>query len=448
MSRPSLRPLEEELARLPRSRPTPSSEALEDLLRRSSASSWLRHIDAIKVTGSNGKGSVATWTASILTAAGIRTGLTTSPHLHDLSERFVVDGQPIPVSLLLEAAERVRRGRRRLIAEGTDLIAFEAMTAMAVEVFALAKVEAVVAEAGIGGRHDATRLWPGTTHGLVSVDLEHRDLLGDGLPEIARHKADIANPGSTLMLGALPYALQEVVTRHGRRRGIDVLTFEPAVEVSHAAVTAEGMAFTVHVDGRAYADLRTAAAGDHQATNCGLAIRLAHHWLERHRPEILESAMFPSVVAKGVAAAHLPGRAERLLASPTVIVDTAHTPAALATLAELLPRLVAEGRWILVAGVSVDKAPEGLLAALLPPRCAHTTKVIATEARRRGGAATAVAQAVRRLAPQMPCDVLSTLSLALDRALDEARREGLGVVIAGGLFLAAEARGILLAEPG
>lgn len=430
---------------LPRARPQPSLEPFRKLLEERAATSWWARLDALKITGSNGKGSVATLVASILSACGVRTGLTTSPHVATFHERIAVDGVPVADASLQTAGAVLQRHLARITDGGEPILAFEATTFLAIEVLARAGVETLVAEAGIGGRDDATRLLPGCTHGLVSVDAEHLDFLGGDLQRVALNKAHLAEPGGTLLLGDLSRDLEKSVLQASRRRGVDAVALWPGVEVGGVTTEGREMVFDLTVDGMTWHGLRCGLIGEHQAINCALAVRLARHWLARRRPELAQDGAFADRVRQAIARVRLPGRLQRLRHTPPVWVDTAHTPAAMEALARALPH-VQQAPWVWVAGVSSDKSAADLLAPLLPPRCAGLAHVVASRADHRGGDPERVAQVVATRTPRISCEVESTLPRALDKAVALAQKLDGGVLVAGGLFLASEAMRYLAPE--
>ena len=433
----ALQPLLDLVRGLPKSRPQPSLKPFEKLLVERAATPWWRSLDALKITGSNGKGSVATLAASILSACDVRTGLTTSPHIGFFNERMAVDGVPLPEASLLAAGESLPRHLARLTADGDEVLTFEATTFLAVEALARAGVETLVAEAGIGGRDDATRLLPGRTHALVSVDAEHLGLLGGNLRQVALNKARLAEPGGTLLLGELPTDLEAMVVEASRRRGVSAVPLRPGVDVEHGSLDGREMVFDLTVDGMTWRGLRSRLLGRHQAINCGLAIRLARHWLLRNRPELAQGDGFEERVRQAVARVRLPGRLQCLQDDPPLWIDTAHTPAAMEGLAQAVPRVLG-APWVWVAGVSSDKSADGVLAPLLSPRCAGLVQVVATRAAHRGGDPARVARVLAAQAPQVPCQVEPTLPQALDVAMGLARKLDGSVLVAGGLFLASE----------
>src|SRR5512146_1670875 len=168
---------------------------VSDLLARP----WLANLQSIRVTGSNGKGSVCAMLDSIFEALGIERGLYISPHLVRFNERFSLNGNLISDEELMAAIDWFLAREREYSGSYPDdsIGLFEAYTAIALQYFDHHKPDVLVAEAGIGGRYDATRVIPGNLVGLTSLDLEHADLLGNSLELIAYDKADLCPTGGT-----------------------------------------------------------------------------------------------------------------------------------------------------------------------------------------------------------------------------------------------------------
>ena len=403
-------------------------------------SAWGQEIDAIKVTGSNGKGTVAAMTAAILRRSGVPSGLFVSPHVHRFRERITLDGEPVPMTVLADAVAWVLRRWRRYAGVHRDevLSAFEATTASALRVFADTKPTALVLEAGIGGRNDPTRLVPGGLSALVSVDHEHVDLLGGTLASIADDKAALAAPGSTLIVGRLAPSIQRAVDARCADRNVTVVKAESRVAVRRLRWRAAGMVADLVVDGEHYENLVVGTLGRHQVENAALAILLSRRWLHRHRPSLPDKVR-RAAVRQALAAVALPGRFERCRRRPDVFVDTAHTPAATQALATTVRRRFRGRRVVLVAGISTGKDAASLLGPLLP-LAAH---VVVTRAAEAGAPVASVASAVERSRPRVPWSEVEVVALAVAMAVDRARAIGAPVLVAGGLFLAREAAAAL-----
>jgi len=418
-------------------------ERVRRLARDAVAGAWLAGLDAIRVTGSNGKGSVAVMVERILAAAGIDAGLYTSPHLFDFRERIVHGGEPVATAVLRASAGVVVAALRRHAAERPDeeVGAFEATTALALDSFHRLRPETVVAEVGLGGRYDPVRLFRGRWNVLVSLDLEHTAVLGTTLEEIADDKARLAEPGSVLFVGAVPSEILHRLRQDGGRRGVEVVAVSEVCSLERTSYEDGRLRVDLTYEGERWDGVPVALLGEHQARNAALAVAVAGRWLGRHRPGLGRTRL-RDAVRRGLAAVRWPCRLERLGEDPPLYVDAGHTPAALRALADSVRRLLAGEPVVLVAGVSDDKDAAALLAPLLP----LAERVIATRARRRGGAASRVAAAVRARAPGLRVDVEDDLERALAMGRDAARDAGRAVLVAGGLFLAAEAARICRAR--
>ena len=160
-----------------------------------------KELQCIHIAGTNGKGSLAAMTSSILTAAGYKTGLTISPYIVDFRERFQIDGEMIPPRTLASLAQKVLDAVDAIELEGGEIpVQFEAVTALALLWFAREKCDLVVLETGLGGRCDATNIVP---HKLVAaitkIGYDHTEILGDTLDKIAAEKAGIIKEGLSLI---------------------------------------------------------------------------------------------------------------------------------------------------------------------------------------------------------------------------------------------------------
>lgn len=408
-----------------------------DLCREPMAGDWFARLDAIKVTGSNGKGSVSALAASVLGHAGVEVGLYTSPHLFDFRERITVGREPISKQDLDDAAawfeRRHRRYRRRFPDDRVG--SFEAVTASALYHFANVCPGALVVEAGIGGRYDSTRIFPGRLSGLVSLDLEHSALLGRSLEEIAYDKADLAGEGTTLVTGGLPSEVARRLDAYGRLRHLEVVRAGETCRVLRATPTVEGTRLDFDFEGRRWEDLHLALLGRHQVANAQVAVVLAARWLRRHRPR----ADLEEAVRRGLAGARWPCRLEKVRSAPDVFLDAGHTPGAVEAVAEAAREILHGRRILLVTGVSYDKEVAAVVSRLTPV----ADRAIATRAHHKGAPAAAVADAIRTAAPALPCEVRPTIGDALGEATEIASHDGSAVLVAGGLFLAAEAAAVL-----
>lgn len=181
--------------------------------------------NSVVITGSNGKGSTAAFCASIGRAAGLRTGLFTSPHLYRFNERFQIDGMAIDDTQLAAMIARIEAAIRNVSAQLPDesFGAFEAQFALACLYFQEMECDFAVFEAGIGGRYDPVRLVGADITCVTSVDLEHVALLGNSLELISADKSDACAAGGTIIYGENCRQLRPHLTEYNRNRKVTSL---------------------------------------------------------------------------------------------------------------------------------------------------------------------------------------------------------------------------------
>lgn len=407
------------------------------------AGDWGRGLDAIKVTGSNGKGSVCRLTAGILDALGVEAGLYTSPHLHRFHDRMVYAGQPVADDALAAAMAAFAAAERDLLARWPDeqIGAFEAFTAIAMAWYGRIQPAALVLEAGIGGRLDATRAIPGAVAALTSVDLEHADLLGATPEMIAYDKADLCPDGGVLVVGELSATLRRRLDAYAALRRIQLVPWDDIGRIRALRLGPDGMTADLTLLGQPLDDVRFSLLGRHQAVNALVAAGLAHHWLLR-QGRAVSPGDFAAAFRRAVAAARWPGRLERIHDDPPVYIDVGHTPEAMAGVLAALPHLAAGRRVLMVCGVSYNKNAAGIVDTLAP----HADEMICTRADHRGGDPARVWDAARAARPDLPLTLAPDLQTAMPQALARARAAGMLVLVAGGLFLAVEAAAVVRGE--
>jgi dihydrofolate synthase/folylpolyglutamate synthase len=301
------------------------------------------------VTGTNGKGSVTSFIASILTAAGHKTGSYFSPHLVDYRERFMIDGKKIAMSKL----EKYERGLESLFDKGVEMTTFEALTAMAYRCFAEEKVDFAIMEVGMGGEFDATAVAKPEVGVITNIALEHTEYLGDTIEKIARTKAGILKNGSRCVTGCSGEALgavEEVATAH---QAASVVALGRDFFVEPKEISRKGTVFD-YIGKTPYTGLRTRLLGRHQVDNAALAVAA----VEELNPELGEKA-----IRKGLLAAQNPGRLQVISEKPLVLVDAAHNPAGMGSLVSSLSLFDFE-RLIVVFGVLGRKDWKAMLALL------------------------------------------------------------------------------------
>ncbi|MGI9431460.1 MAG: bifunctional folylpolyglutamate synthase/dihydrofolate synthase, partial [Myxococcota bacterium] len=234
-----------------------------------------RALRPVHIAGSKGKGSTALWGEALLRAGGLRVGTFTSPHLERWTERFRIDGSEVPGAQLASVVERLR-GPVESLREGAPERSpswFDVTTAAALLLFAEADLDAIVLEVGLGGRLDSTNVvQPGAT-AITSIELEHTEILGSTLAEIASEKAGILKPGIPAVVGELPDEAREVIRARAREVGapLSELGIDFGCEVADLGLAGSQVRFS---DGACDFDAELAAVGAHQARNAAVALAL------------------------------------------------------------------------------------------------------------------------------------------------------------------------------
>ena len=410
---------------------------------------------SVLIAGTNGKGSTASTLASIATAAGLRTGLYTSPHLERVNERIKLSApggalEDIPDEAFARIYFHVHDTAQRLIArnELPSLPSyFELLTAIAFCWFAESQVDLAILEVGMGGRLDATNIVSPIISVITDIALDHQEWLGSTIAEIAREKAGILRPNGTLI--TLPQhpeanqALGEVATGLGVR-GINAAQYTPAIRTSPSEpYQLEILGESITIDSPLH--------GAHQHRNLALAIAAAvelNEALPNHNHPITAAA-----IAQGIRNTRWPARLEtiHLPNYPEILLDVAHNPAGAWALRAALsaspvkvgaPGLAPETwetthpRQILVFSCLRDK-PLTEMAQILFPIFDHLILVPIHSPRATPVADLAAAAEATGTPHTEAASVEEAIQLA--RQLNPAR-----IVISGSLYLVGEARALLL----
>ena len=328
-----------------------------------------RRLRALHVAGTNGKGSVCATLDALLRAKGLRVGRYTSPHLVDFRERILVDGRPIG-----EDAVADWLSTHDALIDQLGATFFEATTAMAFEHFDREHVDVAVIETGLGGRLDSTNVLPRPIATVVtSIGLDHTDLLGTTIEQIAREKAGIFKRGAPALIGERDSSVARDLADHARAVGAAPIRIVGSDwRVENVEVRLDATAFTL-ADATGAERLVTPLSGEHQAYNAALAITTLR---------TVGGAVAPtdSEVAAGLRAVRLPGRFHRV---GRLIFDVAHNPAGAGVLAATIDRTAVERPNTELLSVLGDKDWRGMMRELssVADRFVLTTAPSAPEGR-------------------------------------------------------------------
>ena len=399
-------------------------------------------VPCVHITGTNGKGSTTTMLSAILRAAGYRVGTYTSPHVFDIRERILINGELIPQDLFVEGIAYLRSLIERLAdTEYGQTTEFEIKTALAFWAFEQTQMDITVLEVGVGGRMDATNVIVPEASVIVSIGLDHQDRLGPTHRDIAYEKAGIIKPGRPAVSGAIPPDAVEMIAQVAAARGAPLARVRRAETAEEWHMCGDDFLYmplpaptdsAVRVRRGAWElALQPALIGDYQRHNAACAAAAAVLLRERGY------SIPDSAIEQGVRAARLPGRLQVVRESPRVVLDGAHNPDAAAVLARAVPRLFKYQRLILVIGMLTPHEPADTLRHLMPladavvfapidhPR-AHATETLLQSAQ--AWLASKPSRAPRTLlTASSPHD-------AFQRALDLADANGL-VLITGSFYL-------------
>lgn len=308
----------------------------------------------VHVGGTNGKGSTSCMIASVLTEHDVRTGLYTSPHVVDFTERIVIDGTAIAQDRVLDLVNRLKPG-----ADEIEATFFEITTAAASLYFAEEGVDTVVAEVGLGGRLDATNALNSVVSVITCIAVDHAEILGGDIPAIASEKAGIIRDSGIVVCGASGDALDVVRGAAAARRARFVSVLDES-SLESPSVSSNGSTFDLTYGSASYEDLSIAMLGRHQVDNARTAIVTLH---ELDRAGII--ALSEPALRRGLAEACCIGRMQVIERRPTIVADVAHNPDGASALMRSIPDVFDYDRLIAVVGVMGDKDVRGLLSALV-----------------------------------------------------------------------------------
>jgi dihydrofolate synthase/folylpolyglutamate synthase len=373
----------------------------------------------VHVAGTNGKGSVSAMVEAGLRAAGVRTGLFTSPHLVEPTERIQISGEQVSEDEFAGAFDEVHHAAARMMSAGElDLhpTYFESVTGMAFLVFRARGVETAVMEVGLGGRLDATNVIVPRLSVITPIDYDHQNYLGDRIEQIAAEKAGILKAGVPAVFARQSSSAMRVLEARAAELDIPFEKAEEAV-LSDVEITANGSSFLL--DGER---IMCPLAGEHQVDNAVVAA-LALRQL--------------GYSCSGIAATHWPGRLERVAEQPETILDGAHNPSGARALARYIRRTWPDRKVHLVYGVMQDKPVREMTSDLFP---LASSVVVTAPANTR---AMPPGDVIREAAPHPCIGIAPNIGAAIEMARDRAGSNDV-ILVTGSLYLVGEARALLV----
>jgi len=390
---------------------------------------------SVHIAGSNGKGSTAAMMQQVLTDSGLRCALYTSPHLQRFSERFKIDGEEITNEEILEHARRLKRGiDREHIPEGFTY--FDFTTAMAFDYFAENEVDIAVIETGLGGRLDSTNILRPEISVITPISLEHTQVLGDTIEEIAAEKAGIIKERTPVIIGRQSNEALQVLLNTAAAKHAPAYVFGRDFHL-----TIHGDTFDYRQEGLELKGLTVSLLGDHQKENAATAIRALSALKGLGIPVSLDT------LPESLRHVHWPGRGEIFLhaSDPTIrlMLDGAHNPGGARILAQTLNTMSFK-RLHIAIGILADKDIDAIAHTLLS-LADHVTAV--TPHLDRAPEVRAFAKRLRpHLAPTATLEIAGAISEGIPMAARHLQPGDL-LVITGSLYTVGEARDIIEKDP-
>ncbi len=382
----------------------------------------------VHVAGTNGKGSTATYIASILEKAGFKTGLYTSPHLVDFNERISINGKQISNDQVVKAYEAVRTadtGERKATF-------FEIATAMGFYHFSKQKVDFAVIETGMGGRFDATNVITPMVSVITNLSIEHTDYLGNTIKALAVEKGGIIKKNRPVVIGVSQPSGLGVIKQLAKEKSADLYVYKKDF---WARKNPKQNTYRYFGLKKRFNYLIKPLPGDHQKDNLSLALAACELIFEKLNKTGKKYNFNDTLVKEGLSIAKWPGRLEHIRQNPLVIIDGAHNLKAASVLGKYLLSTIKKTRLTLVIGILDDKPYEKMLKHLVS--CAQ--HIIITKAKiNRSLDPKILKEAAQKFTP-CPITIIEDVKEAVSHAIEASNTED-AICIAGSLYVAGEAK--------
>jgi len=316
-----------------------------------------KKLNFVHVAGTNGKGSTSAFIGSILSEAGYRTGIYTSPYIQRFTERIRIGREEITGQELAEITAFVKSCADKMVEAGENHpTEFEIITAVAFEYYCRKKCDIVVLETGLGGRFDSTNIIDVPDLAVItSISLDHTQILGSTLGEIAFEKAGIIKPGGDILLYSqnrdAEAVIEEACSQHGARL--------------HRTDFSDIVLHEFGIDGQVFSfggfdRLKISLLGRHQTRNAAVAVTAAQLLADKGY------AITEAEIRRGLESTKWPGRMEVLSKEPVLIIDGAHNPEGASVLKSTLEEYFPGRPLILVMGVAADKDYMAMIRTMVP----------------------------------------------------------------------------------
>ncbi|MCB5266036.1 MAG: bifunctional folylpolyglutamate synthase/dihydrofolate synthase [Candidatus Cloacimonetes bacterium] len=381
-----------------------------------------KRLGGFHVAGTNGKGSVCATLEALCLAHGLKTGLNTSPHLINYTERFRIGGQEVPFALILDKFNKYEE-----LFNKWEASFFEITTAIAFALFAEAGLDLAVMEVGLGGRLDATNLFTPDVAAITTIALDHIKTLGGTVEIIAGEKAGIIKEQIPLVLGDIEASPLSIIQSVAKSRKAPMYLYDQAWQVKTVSDSTAGICFDYQFKDYHYAGLKANLMGEHQAINLGQALTAFILYCEKRgiKPD-------QDKVREALVNINWMGRMQVLGLSPTVIIDGAHNVHGVRALMGSLDKVYPDRKLVFVLSILADKDYSEMIHLI----CSKAEKVyVAQNTSDRAATAEAQKEAVEK--HHVQAIVADSVAEAFSAAYQEAGPNS--VIVAGGsLFTVGE----------
>lgn len=403
---------------------------------------------SVHITGTNGKTSATRMTERLLRGHNLRTGMFTSPHLNDVTERICIDGEPIAPDRLAAAYYEVAP-LADLVDDRAEesLTYFEMTVAIAMGAFADTPIDVGVVEVGLGGETDSTNILGAEVAVISPIAIDHTKWLGNTLAEIATMKAGIVHEGATLVTATQERSAMEPLLRRAKAVGASLVAEGRGFAVTSREVAVGGQLVTIETRAARYEDLFLPLHGEYQAHNAALALAAVEVLLGAGEPKALDAG----VVGEAFADFSSPGRLEVVRTAPTVVLDAAHNPAGMEAMTKAVDEEFNFRKLVAVVGMLADKDVDHMLELL---ESVVDEIVVTRSSSDRAVPAATLAKAAQEIfgeervvvAPHMADAIARGIELAEEA--DDVYESGGGVLVTGSVFTVADARKLLVGRRG
>jgi dihydrofolate synthase / folylpolyglutamate synthase len=393
---------------------------------------------SVHVAGTKGKGSTCAMVASMVQAAGYKTGLYSSPHLVDIRERFTINGEMISQADFARLVKQIEPIVARMRPTPT---CFDVLTAMAFKWFAEHKVELAVVETGLGGRLDSTNVLKPEVSAITSISKDHMAQLGNTTAKIAEEKAGIFKTGVPAVTVQQEPEVEAVLKRVAEAVGTPLDIAGKSIEFSYrfesSRLQGPHNRICLTTPNSKFEHLAVPLIGEHQAINCGLALSI----IDRLKTRGL--AISDTRAMEGLAKTFVPGRMELVTQTPRILVDCAHNAASVDAMMKAIGQYIPYDSMVVIFGCCADKDVSGMLERIT----SGADKVIFTKVNnvRSADPSELAAQYIERFGKM--AQVAATLEDALAIANRAVTKEDL-ICITGSFYLVGEAKKLLASQQG